>query len=70
MVATAVNPSAQGNGFTHLGFGHQTAIVGAHGHNVLSKRDTEGAAGLTKIYFNKVESGTSAAGATEPMEIT
>jgi hypothetical protein len=42
MVAAAVNPAAQGNGFAHLGFGHQTAIVGAHGHNLLSRRCLEG----------------------------
>ena len=37
MVAAAIHPAAQGNGFAHLGFGHQTAIVGAHGHSCLSR---------------------------------
>src|SRR5690606_8384671 len=36
MVASAVDPAAQGHGFAHQGFGHQTAIVGAHGHGISS----------------------------------
>ena len=36
MVAAAVDPSAQGNGLAHEGFGYKTAIVRAHCHGVLS----------------------------------
>ena len=33
MVTPPVDPAAQGNGLTQKGFGHQTAIVGTHGHS-------------------------------------
>ena len=36
MVAAAVDPAAQRNGLAQQGIGHKTAIVGAHGHSVLS----------------------------------
>jgi hypothetical protein len=38
VVTAAVDPAAQGNGFAHLGFGHQTAVMRTHGHCLLSRR--------------------------------
>ena len=32
MVTAAVHPAAQGHGFAHLGFGHQTAVLRTHCH--------------------------------------
>ena len=37
VVAPAVHPAAEGNGLAQEGIGHKTAIVGAHGHGVLSE---------------------------------
>jgi hypothetical protein len=35
MVSAAVNPTTQGNGLAHEGFGHKTAVVGTHCHSLL-----------------------------------
>jgi hypothetical protein len=35
MVSAAVNPTTQGNGLAHEGFGHKTAVMGTHCHSLL-----------------------------------
>ena len=46
MVATAVDPAAQGHGLTQQGLGHQTAVFGTHCHIELSRNIGDGASGL------------------------
>ena len=43
VVTTTVNPTAQSHSLAQQGFGHQTAIMGTHGHKQLSRsRKTTG----------------------------
>ena len=68
MVAPAVDPSTQGNRLTQQGFGHQTAIVGTHGHRHLSG-DRHGARRNGEHYFAGIRP-SAGLGCTAPIEMT
>ena len=77
MVTTAVDPSAKGHGLADQGFGHQTAIVGTHGHKNLSltapqiacgPRVQKNQGGGGRLAFTCMAAGPP--GTTTPMEIT
>ena len=68
VIAAPVNPTAQSHCLAQQGFGHQTAIMGTHGHKQLSKSPAKRGTG-----FNRNQWGAALAaaeGGTTPMEIT